>query len=145
LRNRSLSAGLAPTAASGILDVMTGAVSLPAITWTDPLSGLAFLPAGNSSRPIYASDALRSETLDKLFQALRKTYEYVIVDLPAVAPFADVRAAAHLLDSVILVAECGRTNISVLERALKVSSGIHELILGVTLNKADTNLLKGFD
>jgi capsular exopolysaccharide synthesis family protein len=145
LRNRSLSAGLAPAAASGILDVMTGTVSLPAITWTDPLSRLSFLPAGNSSRPICASDALRSETLDELFKALRKTYEYIIVDLPAVAPFADVRAAAHLLDSFILVAECGRTNIGVVERALKVYSGINELVLGVALNKADTNLLKGFE
>ena len=145
LRNRSLSAGLAPAAASGILDVMTGTVSLPAITWTDPLSRLSFLPAGNSSRPICASDALRSETLDELFKALRNTYEYIIVDLPAVAPFADVRAAAHLLDSFILVAECGRTNIGVVERALKVYSGINELVLGVALNKADTNLLKGFE
>jgi Mrp family chromosome partitioning ATPase len=144
-RNRSLSAGLAPAAASGILDVMTGAVSLPAITWTDPLSRLSFLPAGNSSRPIYAIDALRSETLDELFKALRKTYEYIIVDLPAVAPFADVRAAVHLLDSFIIVAECGRTNIGVVERALKVCSGINELMLGVALNKADTNLLKGFE
>jgi capsular exopolysaccharide synthesis family protein len=145
LRNRSLSAGLAPAAAFGILDVMTGAVSLPAITWTDLLSRLSFLPAGNSARPIYASDALRSETLDELFKALRKTYEYIIVDLPAVAPFADVRAAAHLLDSFILVAECGRTNIDVVERAFKVCRGINELMLGVALNKADTNSLKGFE
>lgn len=142
LRNRSLSAGLAPAAASGILDVMTGAVSLPEITWTDPLSRLSFLPAGNSSRPLYASDALRSETLDELFKALRKTYEYIIVDLPAVAPFADVRAAAHLLDSFILVSECGRTNIGVAARALEVCSGINEPMLGVALNKADTNFLK---
>ena len=145
LRNRSLSAGLAPAAASGILDVMTGAVSLSAITWTDPRSRLSFLPTGNSSRPIYASDALRSETLDELFKALRKTYDYIIVDLPAVAPFADVRAATHLLDSFILVAECGGRNFGAVERALKVCNGINELTLGVALNKADTNFLKGFE
>jgi capsular exopolysaccharide synthesis family protein len=136
LRNRSLSAELAPTATSGILDGMTGAVSLPAITWTDPLSRLAFIPAGNSSRPIYASDALASETLDKLFGALRKSYEYVIVDLPALTPFADVRAAAHLLDSFILVVEWGRTNVGVVERALNACSDLDEIMLGVTLNKA---------
>jgi capsular exopolysaccharide synthesis family protein len=137
LRNRSLSAELAPTATSGILDGMTGAVSLSAITWTDPLSRLAFIPAGNSSRPIYASDALTSETLDKLFEALRKTYEYVIVDLPALTPFADVRVAAHLLDSFILVVEWGRTNIGVVERALNACSDLDEIMLGVTLNKAE--------
>jgi Mrp family chromosome partitioning ATPase len=82
------------------------------------------------------SDALTSETLDKLFEALRKTYEYVIVDLPALTPFADVRVAARLLDSFILVVEWGRTNIGV-ERALYADSDLDEIMLGVTLNKAE--------
>lgn len=135
LRNRSLSAELAPTATSGILDVTTGTVSLSAITWTDPLSRLAFLPAGNSSRPIYVSDALTSDTLGKMFEALRKTYEYVIVDLPALTPFSDVRVAAHLLDSLILVVESGRTSTGVVERALNACSDLDEIMLGVALNK----------
>jgi capsular exopolysaccharide synthesis family protein len=137
LRNRSLSAALAPSAASGILDVMTGAISVSATTWSDSLSQMAFLPAGNSSRPIYASDVLASPRLNKLFQALRESYEYVIVDLPATTPFADVRAAAHLVDSFILVIESGRTNIDVIERANKLCSDIDEIMLGVTLNKAE--------
>lgn len=136
LRNRSLSAALAPGAACGIFDVMNGAVSVSATTWSDPSSQLAFLPAGNSSRPVYASDVLASPRLDKLFQALRDAYEYVIVDLPAVTPFTDVRAAAHLVDSFILVVESGRMNIDVVERALKVCSDIDEIMLGVALNKA---------
>jgi capsular exopolysaccharide synthesis family protein len=141
LRNRALSAALAPTAASGILDTLTGAVSVSEATWTDSISQLAFLPVGNSSRPIYASDVLASEKLDRLFQTLRETNEYIIVDLPAVAPFADVRAAAYLLDSLILVVESGRTNIRVVERALEVCGDIDEIMLGVALNKADRSLV----
>jgi capsular exopolysaccharide synthesis family protein len=143
LRNRSLSAELAPTAAFGILDVMTGVVSVSETTWTDSVSELAFLPVGNNSRSVYASAVLTSEKLRKLFQTLREVYEYVIVDLPAVAPFADVRAAAHLLDSFILVVEAGRTNIGVVEHALKLCSDMDEIMLGVTLNKADMKSLKG--
>jgi capsular exopolysaccharide synthesis family protein len=141
LRNPSLSATLAPGSASGMLEVMTGAASLSAATWTEPESQLAFLPAGDSSRSIYASDVLASQRIDKLFQALRESYEYVIVDLPTVGPFADVRAAAHLVDSFILVAEAGRTNSALLERTLRVCSDMHELMLGVTLNKADMTFL----
>jgi len=137
LRNRSLSAALAPTAAFGILDVMAGAASVSGATWADSISELAFLPAGNNSRSTYASAVLTSEQLQKVFQTLREAYEYVIVDLPAVVPFADVRAAAHLLDSFILVVESGRTNVGVVERALKVCSDMDEIMLGVTLNKAD--------
>ena len=136
LRNRSLSAALAPAAAFGILDVMTGAASVSETTWTDSISQLAFLPVGNNSRPIYASDVLTSETLDKLFQTLREAYEYVIVDLSAVAPFADVRAAACALDSFIFVIEASRTNIDVIKRGLDVIRETHENMVGIVLNKA---------
>ncbi|KRQ97124.1 hypothetical protein CQ10_29435 [Bradyrhizobium valentinum] len=145
LRNQSLSAELAPAAAFGILDIMTGAVSVSETTWTDPVSQLAFLPVGNNSRPIHACDLLTLEKLDRLFQTLREDYEYIIIDLPAVAPFADVRAAAHLLDSFILVVEWGRTDISIVQRALKVCTDMDELMLGVTLNKADVSLLKEYE
>ena len=136
LRNRSLSATLAPAAGFGILEVMTGAASVSETMWSDPISRLAFLPIGSNSRIIYTSDVLASEKLVNLFQTLRGAYEYVIVDLPPVAPFADVRAAAHLLDSFIFVIEWGRTNIGVVERALEVFSDMDEILLGVTLNKA---------
>lgn len=142
LRNRSLSAELAPTASFGILDVMTGAVSVSEATWTDPKSQLAFLPVGNSSRPIYASDVLASEKLHNLYQTLRDAYEYVIVDLPAETSSVDVRAAAHLLESLILVVDAGRMNVVVVERAIKICSDMDEIMLGVVLNKADMELVK---
>ena len=136
LRNRSLSSALAPAAELGVLDVMSGAVSVREITWTDLIAQLAFLPVGNNSRPIYASEVLASETLDKLFHTLRESYDYVIVDLSAVAPFPDVRAAAYALDSFIFVIEAGRANINVIKRGLDVIRESHENIVGIVLNKA---------
>jgi len=120
-----------------MLDVMNGAASASATTWIDPASQLAFLPAGSSSRPLYVSDVLASPRLDKLFQSLREAYDYIIVDLPAVAPSADVRAAAHLVDSFILVVEWKRTSDEIAERALSVCRDLDEIMLGVTVNKAE--------
>jgi capsular exopolysaccharide synthesis family protein len=134
LRNRSLSAALAPSAEFGVLDVISGAASVREITWTDSITQLAFLPVGNNSRPIYASEVLASETLDKLFQTLREAYEYVIVDLPTAAPFADARAAACALDSFIFVIEASHTNINAIKRGLDVIRD--ENMIGIVLNKA---------
>jgi len=103
-------------------------------TWIEPTTQLAFLPVGNNSRPIYASEVLALESLDRLFQTLREAYEYVIVDLPAVEPFADVRAAMRALDSFIFVIEASRTNIDVVKRGLDVVR--HENVVGIVLNKA---------
>jgi len=134
LRNRSLSAALAPAAEFGVLDVMSGAASVSEVTWTESTTQLAFLPVGNNSRPTYVSEVLASETLNKLFHTLRESYEYVIVDLFAVAPFVDVRAAARALDSFIFVIEANRTNIDVIKRGLDVIR--HENVVGIVLNKA---------
>ncbi|MDH2406534.1 P-loop NTPase [Bradyrhizobium sp. SSUT18] len=144
LRNRSLSAELAPTASFGILDIMAGAASVSEATWIDSKSQLAFLPVGNNSRPIYMSDVLASEKLNKLYQILRDAYEYVIVDLPAETISMDLRAAAHLLDSLVLVVDAGRMNVGLVERARKICSDMDEIMLGVVLNKADMELVKRY-
>jgi succinoglycan biosynthesis transport protein ExoP len=136
LRNRSLSAALAPAAEFGVLEVMSGGASVREATWIESTTQLAFLPVGNNSRPVYASEVLASESLDKLFETLREAYEYVIVDLPAVAPFADVRAAACALDSFIFVIEASRTNIDVIKGGLDVTRESHENMVGIVLNKA---------
>ncbi|MEH2627782.1 capsular exopolysaccharide synthesis family protein [Bradyrhizobium sp. AZCC 1719] len=134
LRNQSLSAALAPSAELGVLDVMSGAASVRETAWIESTTQLAFLPVGNKSRPIYASEVLASELLDKLICALRQDYEYVIVDLPAVEPFADARAAVNVLDSFIFVIEASRTNADVVKRGLDVIR--HENVAGIVLNRA---------
>jgi Mrp family chromosome partitioning ATPase/capsular polysaccharide biosynthesis protein len=132
LRSRSLSAALAPAAERGVLDVFSGMAPVREIAWIEPATQLAFLPVGNNSRR--ESEVLASEMLDRLFRSLRETYEYVIVDLPAVTPFADVQAAVCALDSLIFVIEAGRTNIDLVKRGLDVVR--HENVVGIVLNKA---------
>jgi capsular exopolysaccharide synthesis family protein len=136
LQNRSLSAALAPGASSGLLEVMTGTVPLSQATWTDAASQLVFLPVGEKSRPISVSGGLASERLDSIIRTMRTSYEYVIVDLPAVASLMDVGSVAKLLDSFIFVVECWHTNIDVAERAIEVWNNTDAIMLGAVLNKA---------
>jgi Mrp family chromosome partitioning ATPase/capsular polysaccharide biosynthesis protein len=133
LRKYSLSAELAPGAEFDLLDVMAGRASLRQATWIEPTTQLALLPLGNN-RPIYPSEVLSTGSLDKLLQILREPYEYVIVDLPEVAPSADVQAAVSALDSLIFVIEASRPNTDVVKRGLDVIR--HENVVGIVLNKA---------
>jgi uncharacterized protein involved in exopolysaccharide biosynthesis/Mrp family chromosome partitioning ATPase len=138
LRKHSLSAELAPGAEFDLLDVISGAASLRETTWIEPTTQLALLPMGNS-RPISLCEGLASGSLDKLLQILREPYEYVIVDLPAVAPFAGAQAVACALDSLIFVMEASRTNIDAVKRGLDVVR--HENVVGIVLNKAKSNVV----
>lgn len=130
---RSLSAELAPGAEFDFLDVMAGRASLRETTWIEPTTQLALLPLGNN-REIYPSEVLSTDSFDRLLQSLRESYEYVIVDLSAVAPSADVQATVCALDSLIFVIEASRTKIDVAKRGLDVIR--HENVVGVVLNKA---------
>lgn len=134
LRNGSLTAALAPTAERGVVDVLSGVASAREIAWIEPATQLAFWPIGNSSRVICERELVASARLEGLFRSLREAYEYVIVDLPAVTPSADVQAAVCALDSLIFVIEEGRTNIDLVKRSLDVVRP--ENVVGIVLNKA---------
>ena len=137
LRSHSLSDTLAPTAERGVLDVLSGTASVRDVAWIEPATQLVFLPIGKTSRPVCDSDIVASERLDWLVSGLREAYEYIIVDLPAVTPFADVQAAVSALDLLIFVIEAARTNAALVKHGLDVVR--HENVVGIVLNKAGHN------
>jgi polysaccharide biosynthesis transport protein len=141
LRNPSLSATLAPDAGAGIADIVSGARSLEDTIWTDSVTKLDFLP-GKRSPLSNATDVLCNEQTKKLFDQLRATYDYVVVDLPPLAPVVDARAISALLDSFILVVEWGRTTTDVVEHALNTAPNVRDALLGAVLNKTDMKAMK---
>ncbi|MGJ5177612.1 polysaccharide biosynthesis tyrosine autokinase [Bradyrhizobium oligotrophicum] len=143
LRNPSLSATLAPTAGAGIADVVAGERLLDDTVWTDPVTRLHFLP-GKGAAQRDTSDILANAKMRKLFEQLRETYDYVIVDLPPLAPVADARAISGLLDSFVLVVEWGRTPADVIEHALNTAPNVYDALLGIVLNKTDMKALKRY-
>jgi succinoglycan biosynthesis transport protein ExoP len=143
LRNPSLSANLAPDAAAGITDILSGARSLEDTVWTDSSTSLDFLPGRRAPHP-NTSDILCTEQTRKLFDQLRRSYDYVIVDLPPLAPIVDVRATTPLIDSFILVVEWGRTTTDVVEHALNTAPNVYDALLGIVLNKTDMKVMKRY-
>jgi succinoglycan biosynthesis transport protein ExoP len=139
LRNPSLSRKLAPNAKAGLLDLIAGRAFLDDVIWTEPATGLAFLPAVVHTRLAHTSEILASEATRKVFEKLREAYDYIIIDLSPLAPVVDVRAMTHLVDSFLFVVEWGRTKIDVAEHALGSARGVHDNLLGIVLNKADMN------
>ena len=145
LRNPSLSSTLAPDADFGLLDVISGKMDLDDVIWTDPATNTAFLPAIMKSRLAQSNEILASVATKKLFDQLRLSYDYVVVDLSPLGPVVDVRATTNLVDSYVFVIEWGRTNISTVQRTLRSAPGIRDNLLGVVLNKTDLKLLSRYD
>ncbi len=140
LRNPSLTRALAPSAQIGMLEVITEKAALEEAIWIEPSTKMAFLPMVVKSRLAHTNEIISSIPVKKLFEKLRERYDYLVVDLPPLAPIVDVRATAHLVDSFIFVVEWGRTKIDIVEHALGHAPAVHENLLGVVLNKVDMNV-----
>jgi polysaccharide biosynthesis transport protein len=144
LRIPSLSRRLAPNATVGIGDVISGARSLEETVWKDPATNLFFLPAIKTA-PLFSSEVLGSEPTKSLIDSLRASFDLIIVDLPPLVPIVDARAAAHLVDCMILVIEWGRTNINVVRHALDTAPNLQQAIVGAVLNKTNMDHLAQYD
>ena len=145
LRNPSLSRSLAPEATVGVVDVISGVKPLEEIVWRDPRNGLVLLPAVKKEALFHSSELFAAELTKRLFEKLRASFDYVIVDLPPLAPVVDVRATMHLVDCAILVVEWHHTKIDVVQHVLNTSPNVHEALIGAVLNKTDVARVRRYD
>jgi succinoglycan biosynthesis transport protein ExoP len=145
VRNPSLTGRLAPDAKRGLLEVMRDPSMINDVVWVDPSTRMSFLPCVINSRLSNTGEMLGSETMARLFERLRQSYDRVIVDLSPLAPVADVRATAKLVDSYVLVVEWAQTKIDVVEYALADAPAVADRLLGVVLNKVDIGVMSRYD
>jgi polysaccharide biosynthesis transport protein len=145
LRNPTLTRSLAPTAKTGLMEVLSGQVELQQAICLDTVSNLAFLPALVKKRILYPNEILASDAFKLLVDGLRKTYDVVIIDFPPIAPVVDARAASYTVDSFIYVVEWGQTKASFVQRQLAAAPSIANRLLGVVLNKTDMKKLARYE
>jgi succinoglycan biosynthesis transport protein ExoP len=145
LRNPALTRSLAPNAKKGLLEVLSNEVELNQALFIDEDTGLHFLPAVIQSRVFHTNEILASEEFKELIEKLRKSYDYIVVDFPPMAPVVDVRATTEIIDSYIYVIEWGKTRISLVQHQLLSFPELHDRLLGVVLNKANVNVLARYE
>jgi polysaccharide biosynthesis transport protein len=145
LRNPTLSRMLSRGAAAGIFDVVAKRTPAAEAILKEPKSNIAFLPAGKRIPLFLTSEVLGSESMTKLFDALRQNYDYILVDLPPLSPIIDVRASTHFIDAYLLTVEWGRTKIDAVEQSLRSAPKIYDSLIGTILNKTDMDTIRRYD
>jgi protein-tyrosine kinase len=109
-------------------------MSLSRLVVSAPGHRLAFLPAG---RPIHNSaEMLASQKMRTLLRILKNEERgrFVIFDLPAVLPFADMLSFAPLVEAVLLVVQEGKTQVESIARAGELLANAN--LIGTVLNKS---------
>ncbi len=145
LRYPALTYMLTPEAEYGLAEIAKGRTSLDGAVWTDALTRMSFLPAASQRQIHHPHEVFASDSVHVAIEDLRKRYDYVVLDLPPVVPFADVRAISQMVDSFVFVIEWGATSRDSVLSALRAAPGVREKLLGCLLNKADVTRMSQYD
>ena len=145
MRNPTLARSLTPAPKVGWMELLAGKIDFSQAVGRELTTGLALLPLLLKEQPSHADEILSSAAFGDLIDQLRQRYDYVIVDLPPVAPVVDVRAIAPAIDSFVFVVEWGSTRINAVRRHLMGERELRDRLLGVVLNKADLKVLERFE
>jgi succinoglycan biosynthesis transport protein ExoP len=142
LRNPGLSRALPLAPERGLVEAIVGGEQRWQNTiLVDRKTRLAILPAVIRGRLSHTSELISGPGMRDLIEAARKSFDYIIVDLPPLGPVIDAKAFAPLADGFVLVAEWGATPRALVRSTLQAEPRIAAKTLGLVLNKTDVKKL----
>lgn len=135
LRDPGLTRALVPGLAGGLASIILDQQP-PSSHIVQTGLGFHLLGQAPGFTAMHPSDLLGSREMLDLLDFLRKSYDYIVIDTPALLDHIDVAASAAVFDGFVMVAEWGRTTVEEVEDALAISHAITERVVGIVLNKA---------
>ena len=108
LRSPTLTREITPNASAGLFEFLVNDVPINELIYSDEAKRLKFLPAAGKGGAAQKTDLIGSTKMAQLLTAARQTYNYVIIDLPPLAPVIDAKAVAGAVDGFVFVVEWGR-------------------------------------
>jgi capsular exopolysaccharide synthesis family protein len=116
----------------GLSDILMGGATIDDALVTMPDHRLTILPSGLI--PSHPAELLGSAGMRRIMETLRTRFDRILIDMPPVAPLADVAIASSIADGVLMIVRAGVTPKPAIEAAL---AGLDTAkILGLVLNDA---------
>ncbi|QRM56449.1 polysaccharide biosynthesis tyrosine autokinase [Sinorhizobium sp. BG8] len=142
LRNAGATKVIGEHATAGLGEALVDERSIRDLLLVNPKTRLAFLPATAGPLGSRSSVLLASSRMNHLLEQASASFDYIVLDLPPLAPVADARAVAPHVNAFVLVAEWGRTNRYALQEALFSDRSIAAKCVGAILSKIDPDKAK---
>jgi polysaccharide biosynthesis transport protein len=141
LRNPGLSRSLSVTPEKGLVEAIVGDHRWQSACMVDRKTRLVIIPAVTRGHLSHTSELISGPGMRDLIAEARKSFDYIVVDLPPLGPVIDVKAFAPLADGLVMVAEWGVTPRTLVRSALNAEPAVAAKILGLVLNKTDMKKL----
>jgi capsular exopolysaccharide synthesis family protein len=118
--------------APGLGDVLMNAAELEHALVLLPEHHLTVLPAGLP--PSNPAELIGSAAMRRVLDTLRTRFDRILIDVPPVAPLADLHILAPMVDALLMIVRAGVTPKPAIERAL---AGLDPTkVLGLVLNES---------
>jgi len=141
LRNPGLSRSLSVAPEKGLVEAIVGDHRWQSACLVDRKTRLAIIPAVTRGHLSHTSELISGPGMRDLIAEARKSFDYIVVDLPPLGPVIDVKAFAPLADGLVMVAEWGVTPRTLVRSALNAEPAVAAKVLGLVLNKTDMKKL----
>ncbi len=136
LRRNALEGLLKEAPTVGLVEVLTGAVTLEQAIVKDTVSGLDVLPLHKAA--FTPRDLFGTKAMSDLLDVLRQRYDHVVLDCPPLLAVNDARVLASLADAVLFVARWSKTPRRAIQTALGHLTNDRSRVAGVLLSMVDT-------
>jgi capsular exopolysaccharide synthesis family protein len=125
----------------GLTEVLMGVADLESALVRLEDQHLTLLPAG--SPVAQPAELLGSAPMRRVLDSLSKTYDRILIDMPPVAPLADVHVLSPSVDGLLMIVRAGSTPKPAIERAL---GGLDiSKVLGLVLNGSGDPIPDGYE
>lgn len=136
LRRPSVSAKLPVSRTPGLTNFLTRQEKLEDIIQVCRVDQVGFHVITSGRIPPNPIELLSSDRMEKAMNAFRKSFDYVIVDLPPIGEVSDALVAAKLVDGMLLVARQNYCNRLILEDTIRQLQFVETRVLGVVISCA---------
>jgi tyrosine-protein kinase Etk/Wzc len=120
----------------GLTDVLISEADLREAVRPEVAEHLDVLPAGKS--PPNPAELLGSDAMRRMVVALRRDYEYIVIDTPPSLPVTDAQVVGSIADATILVMRSGETDETAAQRAVEQLRHVKAHLAGTVLNGVST-------
>lgn len=130
LRHRALSRRLGAEGIPGLSDLLAGSPGIaPRSVDLDPRLG--FMPAGSEVE--MPGDLLHSHCLEEWLGQMRRTYDLVVLDTPALGEFSDALVCSAVSDLLVLALRPGNCSAAALDEMITRLGPLHGRLAGTLL------------
>lgn len=143
LRNPGLTRALVRDVETGLLEILTEGQEWTSGLVSDAKMGLDVLLA-RRGRAIHTSEVVSGIAMRNLLETLRQEYDYVILDMPPVAPIIDSRASLELMDGTIFVVKWGETDLKNAQAVLRRDPRVQAKSIGAVMNFFDPRKARAY-